>query len=134
MRWLVGGPRSLEVQQRQLEGWALGSHRGAMYHCASRRPLHRGETAWGTAAAIAVTPAPDIGSDDIDTLRAALAAEQLADFPCRCSVAARDDFAVDPRAWLANVLARISDHPVRQLDELLPWTWREAQAETAVAA
>jgi len=27
---------------------------------------------------IAVTPAPDIGSDDIDTLRAALAAEQLA--------------------------------------------------------
>ena len=27
---------------------------------------------------IAVTPAPDIGSDDIDTLRAALAAEQMA--------------------------------------------------------
>jgi transposase len=27
---------------------------------------------------------------------------------------------VDPRAWLANVLARIADHPASRLDELLP--------------
>ena len=30
---------------------------------------------------------------------------------------------VDPQAWLADVLARIADHPIRPLDELLPWHW-----------
>ena len=34
---------------------------------------------------------------------------------------------VDPRAWLANVLARIGDHPAHQLHELLPWSWRDAR-------
>ena len=31
---------------------------------------------------------------------------------------------IDPQAWLADVLARIADHPASKLDELLPWTWR----------
>ena len=31
---------------------------------------------------------------------------------------------VDPRAWLANVLARIADYPVNSLHELLPWAWK----------
>jgi transposase len=30
---------------------------------------------------------------------------------------------VDPQAWLADVLARIADHPAQLLDELLPWNW-----------
>ena len=30
---------------------------------------------------------------------------------------------VDPRAWLADVLARIAEHRVSRLAELLPWNW-----------
>ena len=30
---------------------------------------------------------------------------------------------VDPRAWLADVLRRIADHPASRLYELLPWNW-----------
>jgi transposase len=31
---------------------------------------------------------------------------------------------IDPQAWLADVLARIAEHPAHRLDELLPWNWR----------
>jgi len=31
---------------------------------------------------------------------------------------------VDPRAWLADVLARLPDHPARRIAELLPWNWK----------
>ncbi len=31
---------------------------------------------------------------------------------------------VDPQAWLADVLARIAEHPAHRLDDLLPWNWR----------
>jgi transposase len=34
---------------------------------------------------------------------------------------------VDPRAWLADVLARIADHPASRLHELLPWNWKLAR-------
>eukprot|EP01136_Pigoraptor_vietnamica_P006560 Opistho-1_new@39631 len=33
---------------------------------------------------------------------------------------------IDPRAWLADVLARIADHPASRLHELLPWNWKAA--------
>lgn len=39
---------------------------------------------------------------------------------------------VDPQAWLADVLARIADHPATRLDELLPWHW--APRSDAIAA
>lgn len=40
---------------------------------------------------------------------------------------------IDPRAWLADVLRRINDHPASRLHELLPWNWQPA-AEPALAA
>jgi transposase len=30
---------------------------------------------------------------------------------------------IDPQAWLADVLARIAEHPSHELDDLLPWNW-----------
>jgi transposase len=41
---------------------------------------------------------------------------------------------VDPRAWLADVLARLPDHPARRIHELLPWNWRAAQQSRVAAA
>jgi transposase len=31
---------------------------------------------------------------------------------------------IDPQAWLADVLARLPDHPAKRIDQLLPWAWR----------
>ncbi|RZA15322.1 MAG: IS66 family transposase, partial [Lysobacteraceae bacterium] len=41
---------------------------------------------------------------------------------------------VDPRAWLADVLARIAGHPASRLHELLPWNWKTTLAQQAAAA
>jgi transposase len=30
---------------------------------------------------------------------------------------------IDPQAWLADVLARIADHPAKRIGDLLPWNW-----------
>ncbi len=40
---------------------------------------------------------------------------------------------IDPQAWLADVLARIAEHPASRLDELLPWKWRPANAISRAA-
>ena len=40
---------------------------------------------------------------------------------------------VDPRAWLADVLARIADHPVSRLSELMPWNWAQAKSQARAA-
>jgi transposase len=31
---------------------------------------------------------------------------------------------IDPRAWLADVLTRLPDHPAKHIADLLPWNWR----------
>jgi transposase len=41
---------------------------------------------------------------------------------------------VDPKAWLADVLARIADHPASRIDELLPWHWQAAHQQQMHAA
>ena len=38
---------------------------------------------------------------------------------------------VDPQAWLADVLARINEHNIQRLDQLLPWNWKRMAAKLA---
>ena len=40
---------------------------------------------------------------------------------------------IDPQAWLADVLARIADHPAHRLEELLPWNWKKPMSVDAAA-
>jgi uncharacterized protein YbjT (DUF2867 family) len=41
---------------------------------------------------------------------------------------------VDPQAWLADVLARIADHPAHRIDQLVPWNWQPHSAPQSQAA
>ena len=41
---------------------------------------------------------------------------------------------VDPQAWLADVLARLPDHPANKVNELLPWNWKANQRSKAAVA
>jgi transposase len=41
---------------------------------------------------------------------------------------------LDPQAYLADVLARINDHMINRLDELLPWNWSPVATPQAKAA
>lgn len=41
---------------------------------------------------------------------------------------------LDPQAYIADVLARIQDHKINRLDELLPWNWSPPAVPEAVAA
>jgi hypothetical protein len=36
---------------------------------------------------------------------------------------------IDPQAWLTDVLGRITEHKINQIDELLPWNWAASQAD-----
>jgi transposase len=40
---------------------------------------------------------------------------------------------VDPQAWLADILARLQDHPAKCIDELLPWNWKRLREQRAAA-
>ncbi len=41
---------------------------------------------------------------------------------------------IDPQAWLADIIARISDLPASRLPELLPWNWNAAKQGAVKAA
>jgi transposase len=41
--------------------------------------------------------------------------------------------SIDPQAWLADVLARLPDHPAKRIGELLPWNWQRERHHKAAA-
>jgi transposase len=41
---------------------------------------------------------------------------------------------IDPQAWLADVFARIAEHSVHRIDELLLWNWKASCEDTSIAA
>ena len=41
---------------------------------------------------------------------------------------------LNPETYLADVLARINDHIISRLDELLPWNWKPTTAAESQAA
>jgi len=41
---------------------------------------------------------------------------------------------VDPQAWLADVPARINNHNIQKLDQLLPWNRKSGRAKLAARA
>ena len=40
---------------------------------------------------------------------------------------------IDPRAWLADIIARLPDHPAQRVSELLPWNWLPPEPQTLAA-
>jgi len=40
---------------------------------------------------------------------------------------------VDPRAWLADVLARLPAHPAKRIVELKPWNWNAPRQQAQAA-
>ena len=40
---------------------------------------------------------------------------------------------INPQLYIADVLARIADHPARRIADLLPWNWKPAEPSRAAA-
>jgi transposase len=40
---------------------------------------------------------------------------------------------IDPQAWLADLLTRLSDYPARRINDLLPWNWRPPPQDAEAA-
>jgi hypothetical protein len=52
----------------------------------------------------------------------------------KCKIGANAPRDVSLQAWLADVLARINDYNMQDLDQLLPWNWKALNARLSRAA
>jgi non-homologous end joining protein Ku len=59
----------------------------------------------------------EVTKDELESTRTIKIDEFMPRTTCRLN-------DVDPKAWLADVLARIADLPASRLHELLPWEWK----------
>jgi transposase len=41
--------------------------------------------------------------------------------------------AIEPEAYLRNILGRIADHKINRIGELLPWNWKKHQGSAKTA-
>ena len=41
--------------------------------------------------------------------------------------------AINPEAFLRDILARIADHKINRIDELLPWNWAKTNNQSKAA-
>ena len=41
--------------------------------------------------------------------------------------------AIDPESYLRDILARIADHKINRIGELLPWVWKKHQGSAKTA-
>ena len=97
-----------------IEPWsAIGSRTMARPAEPALRPIGNGKKNWLFAGA-------DSGS------------EPLARAMTRIETAKRN--GLDPQAYLADILARINDHKINRLGELLPWTWAPVPKALSEAA
>ena len=40
---------------------------------------------------------------------------------------------LDPQAYFADIFARIHDHKINRIAELLPWNWKPVESHAAAA-
>jgi hypothetical protein len=61
------------------------------------------------------------------------AAQPPTSLPPRVNPTRYEKSGLNPQHYLADVLARIAEHPARQIADLLPWHWKPADLDRAAA-
>jgi len=115
------GKQRVRLRAARYAGTGRGDHRGRASDNGPRPPARYGQNDWAIA----------IGRGNWTFAGSDRGGERAAAIYTLIETAKLND--IDPQAWLTDVLACISDHPAKRLDELLPWN-RKTAVKTAAAA